>query len=272
MLGWGLACQAPSLNWGGSSLFETTNWVNNRAVGYSTLGSVPDEWCKEQLRNDDSIITAIDYPQQDIDSELSSLLETDWTGSTYPATLDDSLEAVALFTTPALPLSTDSQLTPSFAQHSDQYKPEITITCTNAPTCIGAGQLEPLVLPSYSPIPIDPPAISSTPRPDLLPEVGKKQICACKMGCARSFASPKDLRRHYRSKAHTEQAIKSYECRCGYFTPRKDHYRRHLSNISRGKTCAYLKPNFRCICEKGGTKSNQDEVLRVDQRRPVGSA
>lgn len=159
-------------------------------------------------------------------------------------------------TAPTSPSFHYPQATPAAAECFDRRRQKMSMATTDAPSYDSSGQLEPLISSSPSPAPIRPQDISSTPRPALLPQVIHKQRYSCKMGCTRSFASPKDLRRHYHSKAHAEEATKSYECRCGYSTPRKDHYRRHLSNISQGKTCTYHRPRFRCICEKEGAESN----------------
>ncbi|KAF6808560.1 hypothetical protein CMUS01_13868 [Colletotrichum musicola] len=83
----------------------------------------------------------------------------------------------------------------------------------------------------------------------------------CERGCHSVFTSPKDLRRHYNSGAHVQPTSKKYRCRCDYSTTRKDHYRRHLRNISAGRTCNFSQPYFYCICEY--------PVVEIDSQRQI---
>lgn len=71
----------------------------------------------------------------------------------------------------------------------------------------------------------------------------------CQKGCDKSFQSPKDLHRHHESRRHAPRGVAEYRCRCGYSTKRKDHYRRHLRNISGKRSCAYRERYFRCVCQ-----------------------
>ncbi|OBR09477.1 hypothetical protein CH63R_08242 [Colletotrichum higginsianum IMI 349063] len=84
-----------------------------------------------------------------------------------------------------------------------------------------------------------------------------KKPLSCQRGCSLSFASPKDLRRHYGSEKHARgKETKAYRCRCGYSTPRKDHYRRHLRGIEESRPCRFQRPFFECICRREETQGD----------------
>ncbi|CAH0044979.1 unnamed protein product [Clonostachys solani] len=68
---------------------------------------------------------------------------------------------------------------------------------------------------------------------------------SCRRGCDKSFTSPKDVSRHYKSRVHTPpKHLQHFVCRCGYATPRKDHHRRHLDKTS----CMFSLKYFSCVC------------------------
>lgn len=66
----------------------------------------------------------------------------------------------------------------------------------------------------------------------------------CEKGCSRAFTSLKDLHRHYKSQSHLPVTAQTFQCRCGYTNARKDHYRRHLRQVS----CVFRHPHFHCVC------------------------
>ncbi|KZL64496.1 hypothetical protein CT0861_00396 [Colletotrichum tofieldiae] len=102
----------------------------------------------------------------------------------------------------------------------------------------------------------------STPgptKPNISQQPRKNSSTAfrCERGCSKSFPSRKDLVRHHKTQAHRHGETTLYRCRCGYSTPRKDHYRRHLRQISDKRPCGSQQPYFRCICR---LQTAQDDV------------
>ncbi|WQF83969.1 Putative Zinc finger C2H2-type [Colletotrichum destructivum] len=115
----------------------------------------------------------------------------------------------------------------------------------------------------------------SAPSPTPSHKHTKKSL-SCQRGCSLSFASPKDLRRHYGSEKHARgTVIKSYRCRCGYSTsPGNDHYRRHLRGIAESRPCQLRRPFFELHLPAGGRRRAMPGYTYVTStlaRRDAGS-
>ncbi|KAK1460547.1 hypothetical protein CCUS01_08894 [Colletotrichum cuscutae] len=89
----------------------------------------------------------------------------------------------------------------------------------------------------------------------------RKYVCEV-TGCSKSFMSPKDLRRHRNSDAHAQTDTLSYQCRCGYSTRRKDHYRRHLRQNMGKKQCKSTQRYFYCICKHSAPETDLLQQLQ----------
>lgn len=85
----------------------------------------------------------------------------------------------------------------------------------------------------------------------------------CELGCSMSFLSRKDRRRHHISTTHADADMEAntepFQCRCGYSTRRKDHYRRHLE---RARRCEFKQAYFQCICKNSVLESDLQQHLQ----------
>ncbi|TKW51973.1 hypothetical protein CTA1_12416 [Colletotrichum tanaceti] len=140
--------------------------------------------------------------------------------------------------------------------------PELTLPVSSATSPLSS---DPTLRAAAPPSLVDGCLDTETPPPPSLTsshEVAKKPL-PCQRGCPLSFASPKDLRRHYGSEKHARgREVKAYRCRCGYSTPRKDHYRRHLRGIAESRPCRFRRPFFECICRREETQGDAGMHLR----------
>ncbi|OWT42630.1 hypothetical protein VFPPC_18242 [Pochonia chlamydosporia 170] len=89
----------------------------------------------------------------------------------------------------------------------------------------------------------------------------------CQRGCDKVFQSPKDLDRHYTTRAHATSSRGVYVCRCGYSNARKDHYCRHLAQMS----CVPQRLHFQCICSEAASEADINEHRAHVKLCKVGS-
>lgn len=115
---------------------------------------------------------------------------------------------------------------------------------------------------------------SLTMRPakqNMLVQAPSRCQYSCQRGCDKVFESSKDLDRHYATRAHATASRDLYICRDGYFNSRKNHYCRHLAQMS----CLPQRPHFKCICSERprGDDMNENRAhvkLCIAGRRACG--
>ncbi|CAH0023539.1 unnamed protein product, partial [Clonostachys rhizophaga] len=153
------------------------------------------------------------------------------------------------FTIPSQPIPFPQasvwQPTSVYARVEEYPSPTIVVNTSIAPRDLVNVPANPyLNPPNVSPVtPASSPAESTSSASTASSSTGPSY--PCRRGCDKTFTSPKDVSRHYKSRVHTQpKHLKHFICRCGYATPRKDHHRRHLDKTA----CMFSLKYFSCVC------------------------